>query len=60
MTVAVLKEGESTLMIVKQKLVMAMKDDLREIIVACLTYLVAKKVSDKDSMGMWRNLNVAE
>ena len=52
MTVAVLKEGESTLMIVKQKLVMAMKDDLREIIVACLTYLVAKKVSDKDSMGM--------
>ena len=43
MTVADIKEGESTLMIVKRKLAMAMKDDLREIIVACLTYLVAKK-----------------
>ena len=52
MTVADIKEGESTLMIVKPKLAMAMKDDFREIIVACLTYLVATKMSDKDSMGI--------
>ena len=40
MTVADIKEGESTLMIVKPKLAMAMKDNLREIIVDCFNNLI--------------------
>ena len=43
MTVADIKEGESTLMIVKPKLAMAMKDNLREIIVDCLTLSCSEK-----------------